>query len=345
MVTQGKEPKHFLSLFQGKMIVHEGGVASGFKNQKAVDTFDTDGISLFHVKGTNAYNTRAVQVAEKASSLNSGDCFVLLTPGAVYEWQGEYANDDEKAACKSIAQVIRAGATVEVPEGKEDDAFWSALGGKGEYAKIPEGGAVEHEPRLFRMTCNVGHFLVEEIFDFVQDDLVYDDVMMLDVFSEVYVWVGGDASRQEKDLAITTAIDYIAKAPDGRDPKTPVFRISAGYEPPNFTQWFLGWDASKAQAAGEDPYLLALKAKGVSVSASGLASVSMDMVGFAKPEAKRYTIEQLKNNDGLDNVDPANKEQYLSDEDFKTHLGMDRDTWAKAPAWKRSAAKKKLGIF
>jgi hypothetical protein len=343
-VVQGKEPKHFLSLFQGKMIVHEGGVASGFKNQKAVDTFDTDGISLFHIKGTNAHNTRGVQVAEVAASLNSGDCFVLLTPETVFEWYGEGANADEKSACKSIAQVIRAGATTEVAEGSENDAFWAALGGKGEYPKIPEGAAQEHDPRLFRMTCNVGHFLVEEIFDFVQDDLIYDDVMMLDVFSEVYVWVGGDASRNEKDLALTTAMDYIKNAPDGRDAATPVFRISAGYEPPNFTQWFLGWDASKAQSAGEDPYLLALKAKGVEVGSNGLAQVSESMVGYAKPSDASYTLEQLKAGE-CDNVDPANKELYLSDADFQTHLGTDKASWAKFAKWKKQGAKKKLGIF
>jgi hypothetical protein len=31
-VVQGKEPDHFLSLFKGRMIVHAGGKASGFKN-------------------------------------------------------------------------------------------------------------------------------------------------------------------------------------------------------------------------------------------------------------------------------------------------------------------------
>lgn len=49
-VVQNKEPQHFLALFKGKMVVHEGGVASGFKNNTDGDSFDTDGISLFHVK-------------------------------------------------------------------------------------------------------------------------------------------------------------------------------------------------------------------------------------------------------------------------------------------------------
>ena len=33
-VVQGKEPNHFLSLFKGKFIVHDGGIDSGFKTVK-----------------------------------------------------------------------------------------------------------------------------------------------------------------------------------------------------------------------------------------------------------------------------------------------------------------------
>jgi hypothetical protein len=32
-VVQGKEPAHFRALFKGKLVVHQGGIASGFKNR------------------------------------------------------------------------------------------------------------------------------------------------------------------------------------------------------------------------------------------------------------------------------------------------------------------------
>ncbi len=345
-VVQNKEPKHFLALFKGKMIVHEGGVASGFKNVKAEDTFDTDGISLFHVKGSNEYNTRAVQVAEKASSLNSGDCFVLLTPGEVHTWRGQYSNDEEKAAADSVSKNIAGSRKIEaVEEGKESDAFWEALGGKTEYSTDKPKEDAEHEPRLFQMSCNIGHFNVEEIFDFAQDDLIPDDVMMLDVFSEVYVWIGADSSRQEKDHALETAMEYVQKTTDGRDKSTPIFRVSQGYEPPNFTQWFLGWDSSKTQAPGDDPYLQAIAAKGGAIGKGGLAAVSSSMVGFAKPSDKYYSLADLQNNTGLDNVDPKRKELYLSDEDFQATFKMDKAKFDSQAKWKKDAAKKKAGIF
>ena len=51
-VVQGKEPLHFRSLFKGGMVVHSGGKASGFKNRSGEgDSYDDDGVGLFHVKG------------------------------------------------------------------------------------------------------------------------------------------------------------------------------------------------------------------------------------------------------------------------------------------------------
>lgn len=49
-VTQGKEPSHFFQLFNGRVIVHQGGVASGFKNVRDADTVDADGKYLYHVR-------------------------------------------------------------------------------------------------------------------------------------------------------------------------------------------------------------------------------------------------------------------------------------------------------
>ena len=94
------------------MIIHSGGKASAFKHggkASEVDSYDADGVSLYHVKGTDAIDTHAVQVAERAASLNSGDCFVLLTPKMMLEWRGAGANEAEVACgrwwCRHLATV------------------------------------------------------------------------------------------------------------------------------------------------------------------------------------------------------------------------------------------------
>ena len=63
-VPMGKEPDHFYSLFKGRMVVRSGGVAGGFRNTDEKDTSANDessGVALFHVRGTDDVNTRAVQ--------------------------------------------------------------------------------------------------------------------------------------------------------------------------------------------------------------------------------------------------------------------------------------------
>ena len=67
------------------------------------DSYDDDGVSLYHVRGTDEENTRAVQVEEKAASLNAGDCFVLLTPGTMYVWKGGGANETELSTAQTVA--------------------------------------------------------------------------------------------------------------------------------------------------------------------------------------------------------------------------------------------------
>ena len=88
-VVQGREPRHFIKMFGGKMVVFSGGKASGFKNVRDRDTYDEDGTRFFRVRGLGPEDARAVQVEEVASSLSSDDVFVLETPGNCWIWHGE----------------------------------------------------------------------------------------------------------------------------------------------------------------------------------------------------------------------------------------------------------------
>lgn len=105
-VTQGKEPAHFRNLFQGSLIIHKGGRASSFKNRSDADSTDTDGVALFHVRGTQPTNTCGIQVREVAASLNSADCFVLVTPSNVYSWKGNGATADEHTVATNIGSIL-----------------------------------------------------------------------------------------------------------------------------------------------------------------------------------------------------------------------------------------------
>lgn len=350
-VVQGQEPNHFLALFKGKMVVHEGGIASAFKNKDDKDSYDTDGISLFHVRGTTALNTRAVQVAEVPASLNSGDCFVLLTEPTMFVWHGVGANDFEKECADNIAAILKYNReTVSVAEGSEPDAFWEALGGKGEYPKTKALAEAIHDPRLFCISNNTGKLRVEEIYNYSQEDLLNDDVMLLDAYSEVFVWVGHDSNQKEKDTALQVALDYVKAAPDGRSPQTPIYKISAGGEPPNFTCHFLGWNPSKASDFS-DPYAAKLAAmgggdaapRGSAPTEQKVELVTADSIGFRKFEDSA-DIEDLRNKT-VPNVDTANRHLYLTDAVFQETFGCNKAEFGKMPGWKQKQKKQAVGLF
>ena len=52
-------------------------------------------------------------------------------------------------------------------------------------------------------------FLVEEIVNFTQTDLVSEDVMMLDAHDCIILWVGNNSNKDERDKSVITAIEYL----------------------------------------------------------------------------------------------------------------------------------------
>lgn len=52
-------------------------------------------LMLIHVKGRRRIQVRLVEPCAK--SINSGDCYILVTPDKVINWVGEFSNVIEKA--------------------------------------------------------------------------------------------------------------------------------------------------------------------------------------------------------------------------------------------------------
>ncbi|XP_065183499.1 gelsolin, cytoplasmic-like [Sycon ciliatum] len=335
-VVQGKEPQHFYSIFKGRMVIHEGGKASGFKNIADTDSYDTDGTRLFHVKGTSEVNTRAVQVEEKASSLNSNDAFVLETPTATYIWCGKGCSGDERELAKHVAQGVSKREHILTLEGKESDEFWAGLGGKTAYADNPRlfDEVQQAPPRLFQCSNATGGFRVEEIPEFTQEDLIEDDVMILDTFDQVFVWIGKNANAVEKEMSLKTAVEYIKSDPAQRDlDSTNLLQVKQGYEPITFTCHFFGWDPKKWESARSLESMMDNLNVGVTLVSDELSKYE-----------KKHSFDVLKSS-CPEGVDIVNKEYYLEDSEFEKVFGMSLSEYDKLPQWKRSNLKKKCGLF
>uniref|UniRef100_A0A8C9PG75 HP domain-containing protein n=1 Tax=Spermophilus dauricus TaxID=99837 RepID=A0A8C9PG75_SPEDA len=235
-VTMGSEPPHFLAIFQGQLVIFQGSTGHHGKGQPASVP------RLFHVQGTDGYNTRTMEVSARASSLNSSEVFLLVTAGVCYLWFGKGCNGDQREMARTVVTVITGNDKETVLEGQEPPHFWEALGGRAPYPsskRLPEE-ATSFQPRLFECSSQEGCLVLSEVVFFRQGDLDKHDIMLLDTWQEIFLWLGAAAS--ERKDAVVWGQEYLQTHPAGRSLATPIVLVKQGHEPPTFTGWFSTWD-------------------------------------------------------------------------------------------------------
>ncbi|XP_061911665.1 supervillin isoform X2 [Entelurus aequoreus] len=178
-------------------------------------------LMLIRIKGRRHVQVRLVEPTSK--SLNSGDCFLLITPKQCFMWSGEFANVIEKAKASEMASFVqakrdlgcRASQVTVLEEGINTDSkwakeFWSLLGGKSQY----RGAGEPEEDELYES----GVLDSSGVYRLQGDKLVPDEdawasipsvslldskeVLVFDFGSEVYVWHGKDVSLGDRKVAV-----------------------------------------------------------------------------------------------------------------------------------------------
>ncbi|XP_078621818.1 uncharacterized protein LOC144888044 isoform X4 [Branchiostoma floridae x Branchiostoma japonicum] len=180
-------------------------------------------VMLLQVKGRRHVQTRLVE--PKAVSLNSGDCFILVTPNIVVNWIGEFANVIEKAKSAEIASVVqakkdlgcKASTLINLEEPRKElhkaKPFWKALGGKTDY----QGAGDVNEDEIYEMKVAATNCVYQ-----VQDNKLvpYEDywgklpkidmldskqVLVFDFGSELYVWQGRQSDFTKRKVGVKLA--------------------------------------------------------------------------------------------------------------------------------------------
>ncbi|XP_047185768.1 supervillin a isoform X6 [Scophthalmus maximus] len=181
-------------------------------------------LMLLQVKGRRHIQTRLVE--PRVSSLNSGDCFLLIAPHHCFIWTGEFANVIERNKASELAnfiqskrdlgcranhvQVIEEGANTLSHAAKE---FWKILGGQSSYqsAGTPDEDEL-YEGAIVETNC---------IYRLMDDKLVPDDdfwakmprcsllepkeVLVFDFGSEMYIWHGKEVTLAQRKVAFQLA--------------------------------------------------------------------------------------------------------------------------------------------
>ncbi|TYG47981.1 hypothetical protein E1A91_D11G376200v1 [Gossypium mustelinum] len=256
-VFEGKEPPQFITLFQ-PMVVLKGGLSAGYKKSIADkgltdETNKADRVALFRISGTSTHNNKVLQVDAVATSLNSAECFLLKSGSSIYLWHGNQSTRKQEQLAAKVAAFLEPGVALKrAREGKESNTFWLALGGKKSYTSEIESSETIRDPHLFTFSLNKkGKFEVEEVYNFSQDDLLTEDILILDTRAEVFVWVGQCVNVKEKENVFKIGQEYIDRASslDGLSPKVPLYKVTEGNEPCFFTTFF-SWDPNRATVYG-----------------------------------------------------------------------------------------------
>ena len=99
----------------------------------------------------------------------------------------------------------------------EPQAFWDALGGKTEYASAKLlGFSPDLLTRLFCVSSVQGYVHMKEVLNYAQDYLNNNEVIVLNVYRTIYVWVGNNLNKFERKGAHTKFEQYLLSLIDGR---------------------------------------------------------------------------------------------------------------------------------
>ncbi|CAN9512287.1 unnamed protein product [Ophioblennius macclurei] len=343
-VTMGKEPRHFMTIFKGKMVIFEGGTSRSGSSEPEPP------VRLFQVRGSNQTNTKAIEAPALASSLNSNDVFLLKSQSGIYLWCGKGSSGDEREMAKEVSSVIcgksERGCEELVAEGQEPNEFWELLGGKAPYSsdKRLQQLVLDHQARLFECSNKTGRFIATEVTQFIQEDLSEDDIMLLDTWDQVFLWIGNEANEAERKEAVVTSQEYLRTHPADRDPETPIVLVKQGFEPPTFTGWFAAWDPTKWSGGKSYEDLrdeLGDAASPVIVNSEQNSAETEKSSQCFPPDA----LINKQTNELPEGVDPKKKENHLSDSDFSIVFGMTKDDFVSLPSWKQLNLKKEKGMF
>ncbi|KAL4343038.1 hypothetical protein HN51_061362 [Arachis hypogaea] len=255
-IHESKEPVQFFSILQ-RLIIFKGGNSSGYKKfieEKGTtdETYNETQVALFRVQGTSPDNMQAIQVDQVSTSLNSSYCYILQTEASIFTWIGNLSSARDHNLLDRMVELLNPKwLPVSVREGNEPDDFWDALGGKAEYPKGKEIQGFTDDPHLFALKINGGGFKVKEIYNYTQDDLVTEDVLLLDCQKEIYVWIGLHSTVKSKQEALSLGLKFLEMdvLVEGLSLDIPVYVVTEGHEPSFFTRFF-SWDHTKANILG-----------------------------------------------------------------------------------------------
>jgi gelsolin len=239
----GYESKAFRKLFP-TMTIMAGGVDSAFHKVKPKHYKPR----LLKFKGQKKIRVSEVKLAR--SSLNLGDVFLLDLGLELIQWNGTTSAPRERRKAMEILNQIKdernGRARSRILDGMdEDEVFWGKLGGIGPVAEDDgdDAKAPAPEPTKIYSVSDASGTLETKLVatgprECKKEVLDNDDAFIVDLGTQIFVWVGSGATKQERSGAMKTATTFLSNS--GRPMHTPIQRVLAGHERSAFNAVFGG---------------------------------------------------------------------------------------------------------
>lgn len=225
--VQNHESKLFRSYFN-PIVLMEGGADTGFRHVKPEEYKPR----LLHFKAEGK-KVSLKEVPINRNRLNSGDVFILDLGQKAIEWCGTSSSNVERfKASQYLPQLSseRNGRviteTVDEDEIDESHEFYEAL----DKHAVEDDDDDEDEPdqardpKLFRVSDASGalNFTLEKEGDVSYDDFDSSDAFILDVGTDIFLWLGRNCSEQEKQSSMAIVHNYTQESDNPLCPCTSI---------------------------------------------------------------------------------------------------------------------------
>ncbi|KAG0475167.1 hypothetical protein HPP92_014853 [Vanilla planifolia] len=245
---------------------------------------------------------QAIQVDPVSGSLNSSYCYILQDQVSSFTWLGSLSSPmDHELVDRLLDQISPLKQFISVREGSEPDVFWNMIGGKGDYPKQKVIKQHDEDPHLFTCVFEEGDFKGKEIFNYAQDDLTTEDIILLDCHYEIYIWVGQHAKLASEEQAFSLGKKFLETdiLLEGLSDDAAIYVIPEGNEPPFFTSHF-AWDNSKLNIHGNSfERKLAILKGSTQITESANRGTQKAHRGYVSEGLSDYSWRTSATSDGL----------------------------------------------
>ncbi|XP_025106309.1 gelsolin-like protein 2 isoform X2 [Pomacea canaliculata] len=210
--VQGHESDLFKSYFPKGMVIMEGGVNSGFV--RVADKAEY--IPRLTLVSRDKNKKVVLKEVPRRLPLNSDDVYVLDAGDILYQWNGNKSSPFERNKASDFICQIKSKrgevSSVVLEEDSTSDShpFFGYLNEDPDDDDDSDNEDPTADNKLYRVNTDTRDYELVKEGGVTQDDFKSDDVFIFDNGQAVFVWIGANASPDEKKNGLPLAHNYIS---------------------------------------------------------------------------------------------------------------------------------------